>query len=473
MNPNLKLDPVETFFSHVRFNPNAKLNLKALSDEGLMSSTRNTIRVENTATTNVVRHFREIFDRDLYLARGYGSMWLMAVSEFGYDKSSAQRRVNAMELSRAVPEILSKIDSRMMCLQTAADIQTFLNLERAAKRPYSVQQKIDLVETCSGLSVRDVQMELANRNPKIDFKVTKTYVSKDRIRITHTLAVSIEDKLTRIKNLLSHVNPYLTREELIDYMAEKTLDAIDPLRRDQRTAARKLKASDRSCESELSASSQSKMGDTDRSQMKIPIKKLFVPEVFVRDAVEEDATKENVTFTEAIEGDFNMDDLATSALIDPPASVLSKDEVIGEVGEIQLAIVFPELEETSSVPAQALKGPRRSRYVKAENRRVVRRFNNEPYDDACAGKCDGERGNKSIGEANFGGGSRGGCAYVDKQSGRRCGATHQSQFDHIEEYSIGGSSSPDNLQILCAKHNRYRWKTRSSFGVCETQISYG
>ena len=110
------------------------MNLKSLSDEALIASAQQTIRIETTATTNVVRHFREIFDRDLYLARGYGSMWMMAVKEFGYDRSSAQRRVNAMELSRVVPAVLEKIDQKKMCLQTAADIQTFLNLERAAKR---------------------------------------------------------------------------------------------------------------------------------------------------------------------------------------------------------------------------------------------------------------------------------------------------------------------------------------------------
>lgn len=148
-----------------------------------------------------------------------------------------------MELSLAVPAVLEKIDDKTMYLQTAADIQTFLNFERAAKMPYLVQPMVDLVEACTGLSVRDVQIELASRNPKIDFKETKTYVSKDRIRVTHTLAVSIEDKLTQIKNLLSHVDPYMTREELIDYMAEKTLEAIDPASREARVKARKAKSS--------------------------------------------------------------------------------------------------------------------------------------------------------------------------------------------------------------------------------------
>lgn len=59
------------------------MNLKSLSDKELVASTQQTIQIETVATTNVVRHFREIFLRDPFLARGYGSMWLMAVKEFG------------------------------------------------------------------------------------------------------------------------------------------------------------------------------------------------------------------------------------------------------------------------------------------------------------------------------------------------------------------------------------------------------
>lgn len=371
------------------------MNLKSLSDEALIASAQQTIRIETTATTNVVRHFREIFDRDLYLARGYGSMWMMAVKEFGYDRSSAQRRVNAMELSRVVPAVLEKIDQKKMCLQTAADIQTFLNLERAAKRAYSVKQKVDLVETCSGLSVRDVQIELANRNPKIDFKVTKTYVSKDHIRVTHTLAVSIEDKLNRIKNLLSHVNPYMTREELIDFMAEKTLDQIDPLRKDARAKARKAKAA-----------------------------KTGGPKPHASRSKETDAP------------------------------IRFHDEVVSDMGEVQLAVTFPEASFANEelIPAPALNLMRRSRYVTAENRRRIR-------------DADESGGRTAVDEES-------GCVFVDEKTGRRCCSKHQVQLDHINEFSLGGSNEPDNLQKLCAKHNRYRWRRRSESHVRAHQKAY-
>ncbi len=44
----------------------------------------------------------------------------------------------------------------------------------------------------------------------------------------------------------------------------------------------------------------------------------------------------------------------------------------------------------------------------------------------------------------------------DQGSCRNCGATVELQFDHIIPVSMGGSSSPDNLQVLCGPCNRQK-----------------
>ena len=48
---------------------------------------------------------------------------------------------------------------------------------------------------------------------------------------------------------------------------------------------------------------------------------------------------------------------------------------------------------------------------------------------------------------------RGQCSYVSP-GGRRCGSRHVLQIDHIQPVARGGASTPDNLRLLCAYHNR-------------------
>lgn len=366
-----------------------------------MRATRQAVDHEIAATTNVVRHFREIYDRELYLARGRSSMFQMAVKDFGYDKSKAQRRVNAMELSLAVPEVLEKIDRGQMCLQVAADIQTFLNRERGLKKPYSIQQTRELVETCSGLSTREVQIELATRNPSIDFKESKRYVARDRLRVTHTISTAIEEKLERIRQLRSHANPYMTREELLDFMAEVTLDAIDPARRDARVD--KTRAWKR-LEKRAIASA------TGRPAAQMPT---VEPE---ESACEEGAVSERVAYTE---------------------------EIVSEFGEIQLAAILSETQGAAmsrdaldAAPVRELSAQgvplMRSRYITAAADRAVRKRNAER-----------------------------GCEFADPSTGHVCGSKHQLQRDHVTPFSHGGSNESENIRLLCSKHNRWSWRSRS------------
>lgn len=51
-----------------------------------------------------------------------------------------------------------------------------------------------------------------------------------------------------------------------------------------------------------------------------------------------------------------------------------------------------------------------------------------------------------------------GCAHVDSRTGQRCGSQWQSQVDHKQPRWAGGSHEPGNLQNLCAKHNRQKYR---------------
>ena len=50
------------------------------------------------------------------------------------------------------------------------------------------------------------------------------------------------------------------------------------------------------------------------------------------------------------------------------------------------------------------------------------------------------------------------CQYQDPQTKRCCGSTHALQIDHRTPQWAGGSHDPNNLQVLCGNHNRYKYQ---------------
>ncbi|RYX79908.1 hypothetical protein EON83_30815, partial [bacterium] len=84
---------------------NEQMFLQKLSDAELLFDTREAIKAEREATSVVVKYFREISARELYLKHACSSLFQFATEKLGYCAASAQARINAMELVVALPEI--------------------------------------------------------------------------------------------------------------------------------------------------------------------------------------------------------------------------------------------------------------------------------------------------------------------------------------------------------------------------------
>jgi 5-methylcytosine-specific restriction endonuclease McrA len=41
-------------------------------------------------------------------------------------------------------------------------------------------------------------------------------------------------------------------------------------------------------------------------------------------------------------------------------------------------------------------------------------------------------------------------------NGKRCNSTWDLEIDHIVPYAGGGDNSPENLRLLCRKHNMHQ-----------------
>jgi len=56
---------------------------------------------------------------------------------------------------------------------------------------------------------------------------------------------------------------------------------------------------------------------------------------------------------------------------------------------------------------------------------------------------------------------RGRCAFVGK-NGHRCNERGFVEFHHVRPYAEGGPPTVENLELRCARHNRYEWELRST-----------
>jgi len=50
------------------------------------------------------------------------------------------------------------------------------------------------------------------------------------------------------------------------------------------------------------------------------------------------------------------------------------------------------------------------------------------------------------------------CQYRDPKTGQLCGSNFFEQVDHKTSQWAGGNHAPSNLQVLCANHNRYKYR---------------
>lgn len=323
------------------------MELTKLNDKELLIATDQAVDGEKAAVMNVTRHFVEVYRRKLYLPQ-YTSLFEMLRKKYKFCEPSAQLRLNAVRLMSEIPEVTEKIESGELSLTVAANIQSFLYRQKRQDQVYSEAAKKELIETCAHKSVVAAKKEFARRDPEADKRDVVRPTSADRVRVSHSSSTKLEENLTKIKSLWSHVDPNMSREDLLMRMSEIVLDRIDPVRK----ATRAKHRDERAAEPRKSART----------------------------------TQEN---NERMRGNPNL---------------LRSSEV------------------------------NRSRYITADVQHEVHLKNEES-----------------------------GCEFVDDQTGGICRSKFQIQKDHIEPYSRGGSNSAQNLRMFCAAHNRWQWRSRSTY----------
>lgn len=73
----------------------------------------------------VLYHLSEIESRKLYLKQDFPSLFDYTTRELGYSERAAYRRIKAMKLCRELPETENRLQSGLLSLSSACQLQVF------------------------------------------------------------------------------------------------------------------------------------------------------------------------------------------------------------------------------------------------------------------------------------------------------------------------------------------------------------
>src|SRR5688572_6219718 len=96
-----------------------------MNQNELREKIKSMIAEERKLLLQILEHLKTIEDKLFYLQWGYSSMFDYCTRELGYSEAAAQRRIQAMRLTKVLPEVKSKIADGSLTLSAASQAQSF------------------------------------------------------------------------------------------------------------------------------------------------------------------------------------------------------------------------------------------------------------------------------------------------------------------------------------------------------------
>ncbi len=370
--------------------------VERLGDAALLVELRALVKADRATMVRLLVHLAEVQARGLFRERGYGSMFEYCVAELGMSEDEAWTRIRAARVGKSFPLTLGMIARGELHLTGLRLIGPHLNEGNCA----------ELLARVRGKRKREIEVLVAELAPQADvesrIRRTPSPLGPGRFKVEFTVTDAMRLKLERLQELSRHRTP----NGDLGVILEPAVDLLIAKRERERfgkTAAARAKASAGSSPPCVSAPVADRTNPSDGSSALC-------------------SSKCESRGTTAREGSTSL------RTIEPAPPRPKAVDCAGWVGEPRSARVpagrgssAGSVGEPGPVRAEAGEGLG-SRYIPRQVRREV-------------AARDEER-----------------CTFVGV-GGKRCGERAFLEFHHETAFAWGGSSSLNNLRLLCRAHN--------------------
>src|SRR5690606_15658708 len=140
-------------------------------------------------------------------------LYEFCTKELKYAESSAYRRISAMRLLRAVPEIKESVSSGKLSLTALAQAQSYFRRKENTSSPVKKEQKLELLEKLEHRSARECELEILKLDPKAHRPDRVVQKTEDLTEIRLTVDNEFMKTLDRLRDLLAKKLPDATTKD--------------------------------------------------------------------------------------------------------------------------------------------------------------------------------------------------------------------------------------------------------------------
>lgn len=210
------------------------MNFKAVSNDKLISELKLRVENERKLLMEILHALREVEIRKLHLEMGYPDLYEFAMKELGYSAGAAYRRISAMRLLQAMPEIAPRLENGELGIENASQAQSFFRKEDQRRREtgelkLTLEEKQEVVAELFGKSTREGQRVLMNRSPEVMTPSEKLRpLPEQKTLVQFVASAELMEKLEALKHLLAHKNYEGRMDILIEQLADLALNKLKP-----------------------------------------------------------------------------------------------------------------------------------------------------------------------------------------------------------------------------------------------------